>query len=104
LAGCGHSGLINTLENARKTIRTAPVDAAIGGFHSFTARDETLDWTAGKLKENKTAQLMGAHCTGIESGYYLRRKLGLNRHTCIVGTVGGTFDLKDGIQTGAIAK
>jgi 7,8-dihydropterin-6-yl-methyl-4-(beta-D-ribofuranosyl)aminobenzene 5'-phosphate synthase len=104
LAGCGHSGLINTLDYARKEIRPAPVDAAIGGFHLFNASDATLDWTADKLKEYKTAQLMGAHCTGIETVYYLRRKLGLSRQTCIVGTVGATFDLKDGIKTGRIAR
>ena len=104
LAGCGHSGLINTLTYARKEIRPAPVDAAIGGFHLYAASDETLDWTAGKLEEFQTAQLMGAHCTGIESVYYLRRKMGLNRHNCIVGTVGAIFDLKDGIKTGPIAR
>jgi 7,8-dihydropterin-6-yl-methyl-4-(beta-D-ribofuranosyl)aminobenzene 5'-phosphate synthase len=104
LAGCGHSGLVNTLTYARKEIRPAPVDAAIGGFHLFNASDATLDWTADKLKEFQTAQLMGAHCTGIETVYYLRQKMGLNRHTCVVGTVGGTFDLKDGIKTGAIAR
>jgi 7,8-dihydropterin-6-yl-methyl-4-(beta-D-ribofuranosyl)aminobenzene 5'-phosphate synthase len=104
LAGCGHSGLINTLTYARKEIRPAPIDAAIGGFHLFAASDETLDWTADKLKEFQTAQLMGAHCTGIESVYYLRHKMGLNRHNCVVGTVGATFDLNDGIKTGHIAR
>jgi 7,8-dihydropterin-6-yl-methyl-4-(beta-D-ribofuranosyl)aminobenzene 5'-phosphate synthase len=104
LAGCGHSGIINTLTYARKEIRAAPIDAAIGGFHLFNASDETLDWTADKLKEFQTAQLMGAHCTGIESVYHLRQKMGLNRHTCVVGTVGATFDLKDGIKTGRIAR
>jgi 7,8-dihydropterin-6-yl-methyl-4-(beta-D-ribofuranosyl)aminobenzene 5'-phosphate synthase len=104
LAGCGHSGLINTLTYARKEIRPAPIDAAIGGFHLFAASDETLDWTADKLKEFQTAQLMGAHCTGIESVYHLRQKMGLNRHTCVVGTVGATFDLKDGIKTGRLAR
>ena len=104
LAGCGHAGLINTLQYARQFLRPAPVDAAIGGFHLFSATNESLDWTAEKLKEYKTAQILGAHCTGIESVYYLRQKLGLNRHTCIVGTVGAIFDLKDGIRTGAIAR
>jgi 7,8-dihydropterin-6-yl-methyl-4-(beta-D-ribofuranosyl)aminobenzene 5'-phosphate synthase len=104
LAGCGHSGLINTLTYARKQIRPAPVDAAIGGFHLYAASDETLDWTAGKLEEFQTAQLMGAHCTGIESVYYLRRKMGLSRHNCVVGTVGAIFDLQDGIKTGPIAR
>jgi 7,8-dihydropterin-6-yl-methyl-4-(beta-D-ribofuranosyl)aminobenzene 5'-phosphate synthase len=104
LAGCGHSGVINTLTYARKEIRPAPVDAAIGGFHLFNASDETLDWTADKLKEFQTAQIMGAHCTGIETVYYLRRKMGLSRHTCVVGTVGAVFDLNDGIKTGRIAR
>lgn len=104
LAGCGHSGLINTLEFARKTIRSAPVGAAIGGFHLYNAKDEQIDWTAGKLKEYQTAQILGAHCTGIESVYRLRAKLGLSRHDCVVGTIGATFDLKDGIKTGPIAR
>jgi 7,8-dihydropterin-6-yl-methyl-4-(beta-D-ribofuranosyl)aminobenzene 5'-phosphate synthase len=104
LAGCGHAGLINTLQYAREFLRPAPVDAAIGGFHLFSAKNETLDWTADKLKEFQTAQILGAHCTGIESVYYLRQRLGLNRHTCIVGTIGAIFDLKDGIRTGSIAR
>jgi 7,8-dihydropterin-6-yl-methyl-4-(beta-D-ribofuranosyl)aminobenzene 5'-phosphate synthase len=104
LAGCGHAGVINTLEYARKFIRPAPVDAAIGGFHLYNAKDEQLDWTADKLKEFQVAQILGAHCTGIESVYRLRQKLGLSRHNCVVGTVGATFDLKDGIHTGPIAQ
>jgi 7,8-dihydropterin-6-yl-methyl-4-(beta-D-ribofuranosyl)aminobenzene 5'-phosphate synthase len=104
LAGCGHAGIINTLEYARKFIRPAPVNAAIGGFHLYNAKDEQLDWTADKLKEFQIAQILGAHCTGIESVYRLRQRLGLNRHNCVVGTVGATFDLKDGIHTGRIAQ
>jgi 7,8-dihydropterin-6-yl-methyl-4-(beta-D-ribofuranosyl)aminobenzene 5'-phosphate synthase len=104
LAGCGHAGIINTLEYARKVIRPAPVNAAIGGFHLYNAKDEQLDWTADKLKEFQIAQILGAHCTGIESVYRLRQRLGLNRHNCVVGTVGATFDLKNGIHTGRIAQ
>jgi 7,8-dihydropterin-6-yl-methyl-4-(beta-D-ribofuranosyl)aminobenzene 5'-phosphate synthase len=104
LAGCGHAGIINTLEYARKFIRPAPVDAAIGGFHLYNAKDEQLNWTADKLKEFQIAQILGAHCTGIESVYRLRQRLGLSRHNCVVGTVGATFDLKDGIHTGRIAQ
>jgi 7,8-dihydropterin-6-yl-methyl-4-(beta-D-ribofuranosyl)aminobenzene 5'-phosphate synthase len=104
LAGCGHAGIINTLEYARKVIRPVPIDAAIGGFHLYNATDERVDWTADKLKEFQTAQILGAHCTGIETVYRLRQRLGLNRHTCVVGTVGAIFDLKDGIRTGSIAQ
>jgi 7,8-dihydropterin-6-yl-methyl-4-(beta-D-ribofuranosyl)aminobenzene 5'-phosphate synthase len=104
LAGCGHAGLINTLEFARKFIRPAPIDAAIGGFHLYNANDEQLNWTADKLKEFQIVQILGAHCTGIESVYRLRQRLGLSRHDCVVGTVGAVFDLKNGIHTGLIAQ
>jgi hypothetical protein len=77
LTGCGHAGIINTLEYARAFLRTAPVDAAIGGFIFSGPLDEQLDWTADRLKEFQTAQILGAHCTGIESVYHLRRRIGL---------------------------
>jgi 7,8-dihydropterin-6-yl-methyl-4-(beta-D-ribofuranosyl)aminobenzene 5'-phosphate synthase len=104
LTGCGHAGIINTLDYARRFIRPAPIDAAIGGFHLFNAKDETIDWTAQKLKEFHTAQILGAHCTGIETVYRLRQQLGLNRRTCAVGTIGAIYDLNDGIHTGRIAQ
>jgi 7,8-dihydropterin-6-yl-methyl-4-(beta-D-ribofuranosyl)aminobenzene 5'-phosphate synthase len=104
LAGCGHAGLINTIEYARKFIAPESVEAAIGGFHLFNAKDEQLDWTADKLKDFHTAQLLGAHCTGIESVYHLRERMGLTRRTCVVGTIGATYSLDDGIRTGPIAQ
>jgi 7,8-dihydropterin-6-yl-methyl-4-(beta-D-ribofuranosyl)aminobenzene 5'-phosphate synthase len=104
LSGCGHSGLINTLQYARGVVRAAPVDAAIGGFHLFAANDQQLAWTASKLKEYQTARILGAHCTGIESVYRLRELLGLTRQTCLVGTIGAVYDLNSGITTGPIAR
>ena len=104
LSGCGHSGIINTLQYARGFLRPAPVDAAIGGFHLFAATDQQLAWTAGKLKEYQTARILGAHCTGIESVYRLRELLGLSRQTCLVGTIGAVYDLNSGIKTGKIAQ
>jgi 7,8-dihydropterin-6-yl-methyl-4-(beta-D-ribofuranosyl)aminobenzene 5'-phosphate synthase len=104
LSGCGHSGIINTLQYARGFLRPAAVDAAIGGFHLYAANDQQLAWTASKLKEYRTAGLLGAHCTGIESVYRLRELLGLTRQTCLVGTVGAVYDLNTGIKTGPIAQ
>ena len=104
LSGCGHSGIINTLQYARGFLRPAPVDAAIGGFHLFAATDQQLAWTASKLKEYQTARILGAHCTGIESVYRLRELLGLTRQTCLVGTIGAVYDLDSGIKTGLIAR
>ena len=104
LTGCGHAGVINILDYARKTVRPAPVYALLGGLHLYAAKGDTLEWTAGKLKEFGVQQILGAHCTGIEPVYYFRDHLGLNRQTCEVGTVGASFDLDQGIKTGPIAQ
>ena len=40
ISGCAHAGIVNTVEDARKVIREAPIDAAIGGFHLFALTDD----------------------------------------------------------------
>ncbi len=104
LTGCGHAGVINILDYARKIVRPAPVHALLGGLHLFAAKEETLAWTAGKLKEFGVAQMLGAHCTGIEPVYFFRARLGLEPKRCEVATVGATFELGKGITTGPIAQ
>lgn len=98
LSGCGHAGIVNTLEFARKTVRAAPLHAAVGGFHLFPATDERLDWTAGQLRGFGLQNLLGAHCTGLEAVYRIRERAGLGRRTCVVGAVGATFELGKGIE------
>jgi 7,8-dihydropterin-6-yl-methyl-4-(beta-D-ribofuranosyl)aminobenzene 5'-phosphate synthase len=104
LSGCGHSGIINTLEHARTSIRPAPIHAAIGGFHLFEVNDERLAWTGGKLREFGLQNFVGAHCTGIDAVYQIRERTGLGRKHCIVGAVGAGFDLATGIQPGRLAR
>jgi len=98
ISGCGHSGMINTLEFARKQIRRAPIYAAIGGFHLTDYDDAKLDWTANKLREFGLRYLLGAHCTGMESLYRLRRRIGLTSESCVVSLVGSSFRLDKGID------
>lgn len=104
ISGCGHAGIVNTIEHARTIVRPAPVLAAVGGFHLFAASDETLAWTGGKLKEYGVAHLLGAHCTGIEAVYRLRELLGLTRATAVVAAVGSSFTLGTGIAPLALAR
>jgi 7,8-dihydropterin-6-yl-methyl-4-(beta-D-ribofuranosyl)aminobenzene 5'-phosphate synthase len=104
VSGCGHAGIINTLEYARRQIRESPVHAALGGFHLFEADAATLDWTAAKLRSFAVGNLLGAHCTGIEAVFGLRQRLGLARATCAVGAVGARFSLATGLDPGAIAR
>ena len=104
ISGCGHAGIINTIDYANAKIRRAPLHAAIGGFHLYAASDETIAWTAGKLKEFGLQNFLGAHCTGIEAVYRIRSLTGLDRKTAIVGAVGAGFKLGSGIQPGSIAR
>jgi len=104
LFGCGHAGVINTLDHVRKTIDPAPVKALVGGMHLFSATDEHLAWTAAKLKAFGVRQFMGAHCTGLEAVYRIRDLAGMSRETCVVGAVGASYSLATGIDPGGIAR
>lgn len=104
LSGCGHAGIINTLEYARKKIRNAPVYAAVGGFHLFALNDDRLAWTAAKLREFGLKQFLGGHCTGIEPVYRFRQELGLERANCLVSAVGSSFSLDKGINPLSVAR
>jgi 7,8-dihydropterin-6-yl-methyl-4-(beta-D-ribofuranosyl)aminobenzene 5'-phosphate synthase len=104
LTGCGHAGIINTLQYARTKIRAAPVHAVIGGLHLFQLDEEHLKWTAAKLKEFGVQNFLGAHCTGIEATYRIRELCSLSRDTAAVAAVGGGFTLGEGLHPGRISK
>jgi 7,8-dihydropterin-6-yl-methyl-4-(beta-D-ribofuranosyl)aminobenzene 5'-phosphate synthase len=105
VTGCGHAGVINTLEAARKAVRRdAKVSAVFGGLHLFAADDATLDWTGSQLKRFGVAHVVGAHCTGIEAVYRLRQSAGLDRKNCVVGAVGASYDMGRGIDPGRLAQ
>ena len=104
VSGCGHAGIVNTLEYARKAVREAPIDAAIGGFHLFAATDDQLAWTAERLKAVGMRHLLGAHCTGIEAVFRLRQLAGLTRREAVVGAVGSSYTLGSGIEALPLAR
>lgn len=104
VAGCGHAGIVNTLEYARAFIRPDPVHAVIGGLHLFQASEEVLAWTAGKLREMGVKHLLAGHCTGIEATYRLRALVGLDRRTAVVSAVGSSFSLGRGIDPLMLAR
>jgi len=104
LTGCGHAGIINILTYAKQRFPNQPVYGVVGGLHLFAASDEQLNWTGGKLKDSKVANLLGAHCTGIEAVYRLRERAGLTRQSAVVGSVGSVFTLGEGIRPGMLAR
>ncbi len=97
VTGCGHAGIVNIVEQARKIV-PASLLAVIGGLHTFDASDETLAWTASQLKAAGIRYLLAAHCTGIEATFRLRQGAGLERKTAVVAAVGSSFTLGAGID------
>ncbi len=104
ITGCGHAGVVNTLAAARSEVRAAPVRALIGGFHLLLSDEANLQWTADKFREAGVANLLAAHCTGLEATYRLRPLSGLTRETAVVAAVGATFDLERGIASPILAR
>jgi 7,8-dihydropterin-6-yl-methyl-4-(beta-D-ribofuranosyl)aminobenzene 5'-phosphate synthase len=104
LTGCGHAGVINIIDYARTFVRPARVHALIGGTHLFNASDATLSWTAEKLRSFGVDNLLGAHCTGLETVYRFRHDLGLDRAHAVVAAVGSSFELGKGIDPLNIAQ
>lgn len=104
VTGCGHAGVVNTVQIARERVREAPVFAVVGGLHLFASDDARVDWTASELKRLGLAHLVGAHCTGIEALMRLRQGAGLNRKTAVVGAVGASFSLETGIDPRDLAR
>jgi 7,8-dihydropterin-6-yl-methyl-4-(beta-D-ribofuranosyl)aminobenzene 5'-phosphate synthase len=104
LTGCGHAGVVNIVEYSREIVRPVRVHALIGGIHLFSASEDTLRWTARKLAAVGVDNLIGAHCTGIETVLRFRQDLGLDRAHAVVGAVGATFALDKGIDPGLIAQ
>ena len=104
VSGCGHSGIVNSLEHIRSNIDDKNVFTVIGGFHLLDASDEHLKWTSEKLQSFGVSNIIGAHCTGINSLYTLRSLMNLDRSNAVVGSVGDSFDLKNGINAGHITR
>jgi 7,8-dihydropterin-6-yl-methyl-4-(beta-D-ribofuranosyl)aminobenzene 5'-phosphate synthase len=102
IAGCGHAGIVNTMEYARSIVNATKVHAVLGGFHLMSLTDDKIEWTGDKMRELGVGHVIGAHCTGINAVAGLRKAGNLSRETAAVGTVGSTFTLGEGIQRGLL--
>jgi len=67
LLGCGHSGVINTLEYIKTLSNNKPVRAVIGGMHLLHAEAERLSFTCEALKQLSIPYIAANHCTGINA-------------------------------------
>lgn len=104
ISGCGHAGIINTMQQARNITGMQHVTTAIGGFHLLDASESQLKWTADMMKQFGVREFIGAHCTGINSVFSLRQSLALTHEHAVVGSVGTVYELGKGITAGPLER
>lgn len=66
LTGCGHSGLVNTVEHARKLTGINKIFGVMGGFHLKGNGLQTRE-TIRYLQENKVPHVLPSHCNDLSA-------------------------------------
>ncbi len=64
ITGCGHAGIVNTLEHAKKVTGINTLYGIMGGFHLKEIDLQTKN-TIRYLKENKLKHILPSHCTEL---------------------------------------
>jgi 7,8-dihydropterin-6-yl-methyl-4-(beta-D-ribofuranosyl)aminobenzene 5'-phosphate synthase len=64
VTGCGHAGIVNTLEHARKVTGTGKIYGIMGGFHLKEIDHQTIE-TIKYLKESQVKHVLPSHCTEL---------------------------------------
>ncbi len=67
VAGCAHSGIINTIKHAQDITETSRIYAILGGFHLINADDERIQATVEELKKLNPKFIGPCHCTGAKA-------------------------------------
>ena len=74
VTGCGHAGIINTLEFCRRQSRCG-IHTIAGGLHLVNASKDRLHRTAKYLRQQQVKNLILLHCTGTDAADELKRLL-----------------------------
>lgn len=72
LTGCGHAGVINTLNRARELTGVNQIHAVIGGFHlTGPIFEPIIQPTIAALKEFNPSVIVPQHCTGWKATHLI---------------------------------
>jgi 7,8-dihydropterin-6-yl-methyl-4-(beta-D-ribofuranosyl)aminobenzene 5'-phosphate synthase len=67
LAGCAHSGIVNTVKRAQKVTGIRSIHAIVGGFHLKGADQESIKSTVDELLRFEPKIIGPCHCTGTNA-------------------------------------
>jgi len=85
LLGCGHAGVVNTLEYIRHITGGRPIHAILGGLHLLAAGPERMEKTIAVFRRLDIRRLAPAHCTGLPALAQLWAALPDRCSSCAVG-------------------
>ncbi|HDD53321.1 MAG TPA: MBL fold metallo-hydrolase [Thermosulfidibacter takaii] len=89
ISGCGHSGIINTVNYARELTGTEEVYGVIGGFHlSGPVYEPYIQKTVDAMKAINPKLLVPTHCTGFEAEMAFAQQM---PQAFVLNAVGTTF-------------
>ncbi len=67
LLGCGHSGVVNTIEYVCKLTGEKQIYAIMGGTHLVSASPQRIQKTIDALRNYGVQKIMLSHCTGVQA-------------------------------------
>jgi 7,8-dihydropterin-6-yl-methyl-4-(beta-D-ribofuranosyl)aminobenzene 5'-phosphate synthase len=85
ILGCGHAGVVNTLEYIQHITNGRPIHTILGGMHLLTAGPDRMAKTIESFRHLKIQRIAPAHCTGISAVAQLWAAFPGRCSTCAVG-------------------
>jgi 7,8-dihydropterin-6-yl-methyl-4-(beta-D-ribofuranosyl)aminobenzene 5'-phosphate synthase len=86
VAGCAHSGIVNTVRHAREISGVDKIHAILGGFHLAPAKDGEMKRTISEIQEMAPAMIAPTHCTGFRATAAFAEQMPEQFELCLVGT------------------
>lgn len=86
LAGCCHSGIINTVNFTTELTGSNNIVGIIGGLHLFDASNKRLSRTVRELKKFPIETIAPCHCSGLQGKFALSTAFGKKFHNAFVST------------------
>lgn len=78
ITGCGHAGIVNTLEYAKKVTGVSTIIGIMGGFHLKEVNRQTQE-TIRYIRENNMKYILPSHCTELPALAAFHEAFGLRQ-------------------------
>ena len=84
---CSHGGVVNIIDEIRRTFPDQKIYGYIGGFHLFNKTDKEINEVADNLQETGVDYICTGHCTKEHAYVILKDKLPDRMHQLQTGLV-----------------